>query len=67
MIIRNFRRKFITSSIALIIIGLIIVIVGFGLSGFNLKVFKENNTPKWYKTFYVDDSGFSIGFKLLEK
>ncbi|MEG2108972.1 MAG: hypothetical protein RRY19_04250 [Clostridium sp.] len=67
MIIRNFRKKFITSSIALIIIGLIIILFGFGLSGFNLKVFKEDNTPKWYKTFYVDDNWFSIGFKFLEK
>lgn len=50
----NKKEKIIKVSITLIIIGFIISIVGFGLGGFNLDVFKSSDTQKWYKVIDID-------------
>ena len=60
MIIRNFKRRTITTSVSLIVIGLIISIVGFGISGFDLNTFKSTDTQKWYKTINIEDNFFSF-------
>lgn len=50
MIIRKFKKKAITISFYLIVIGCIIAILGFGLSGFDLSKFEKGDTYKWYRT-----------------
>lgn len=62
MIIINFKRKIINISVSLIVIGLIISIVGFGIDGFDLTSFKSSDTQKWYRTIIIDDDFFSFKF-----
>lgn len=64
MIIEKFKKKFIITSVCLIIIGLVISIVGFGICSFDLNTFESNDTQKWYKTINIDEDSFSftIGF-----
>lgn len=54
MIIRNKKGKAIKASVVLIVIGVIISTVGFGIGGFNLDIFKSNNTQKWYNIINID-------------
>ena len=50
----NKKEKIIKVGITLIIIGFIISIVGFGLGGFNLNVFKYSDTQKWYNVIDIN-------------
>lgn len=50
----NKKEKIIKISIALIVIGIVISIVGFGLGGFNLNVFKYSDTQKWYNVIDIN-------------
>lgn len=50
----NKKEKIIKISIALIVIGIVISIVGFGIGGFNLDVFKSSNTQKWYNVIDIN-------------
>lgn len=62
MIIINLKRKIINISVSLIVIGLIISTVGFGIDGFDLTLFKSSDTQKWYRTIIIDDNFFSFKF-----
>ena len=55
----EFRKKknykpFIMIAILMLVIGFIISIVGFGVGGFNLDIFKSSDTQKWYKVISID-------------
>ncbi|MCI9303520.1 hypothetical protein [Clostridium sp.] len=50
----NKKENIIKMSIALIVIGFIISIVGFGVGEFNLDIFKSSDTQKWYKVISID-------------
>lgn len=54
MIIINKKEKAIKVSIILILIGVIIATVGFGMHGFNLDILKSNDAPKWYNIINID-------------
>ena len=59
MIIRKLKKKAITMSVYLIVIGCIIAILGFGISGFNLSKFEKSDTYKWYRTIRISE-GLSL-------
>lgn len=52
----KYRKKMISYSIALILVGVVISIIGFGISGFNLDTFKSLDSEKWYRTINIDIS-----------
>lgn len=54
MIIRKFKKKAIAISFYLIVIGCIIAILGFGISGFDLSKFGKDDTYRWYRTIRID-------------
>ncbi|WP_297523115.1 hypothetical protein [uncultured Clostridium sp.] len=54
MIIKNFKKKIITTGLGLIVIGFIISIIGFGMSGFDTKIFNLNGERKWYQTITIE-------------
>ena len=59
MIIRKLKKKAITMSVYLIVIGCIIAILGFGISGFNLSKFEKSDKYKWYRTIRISE-GLSL-------
>lgn len=58
------KKKAIGISKYLILIGMVITLVGFGLTGFNFNKIKESGTHKWYHTLYID--GDSIGISIIK-
>ena len=64
MKIRNYKKKLISLSVILIIVGISISAVGFGLTGFNINKLEETGTNKWYRTFHVEDGSYSLGINL---
>jgi len=54
MIIRKFNKKAIKISIYLIVIGLVVAILGFGISGFDINKFGKEDTYKWYRTIRIN-------------
>jgi len=61
MKITNFKKKGIITSIALIILGTFIILVGFGMIGFDVNKLAENGSHQWYRTIYVDDGNLCFG------
>lgn len=55
MVIRNLKRKVVTISVTLIVIGFIISTIGFGIGNFDLNGFKPTGTQKWYKTINIGE------------
>lgn len=57
MIIRNFKKKIILLSSSLIIIGITISFIGFGIGKFDLAMFERDGKYKWYRTINFDADG----------
>ena len=61
----NKTKKFATISIILIVIGVTIGSIGFGMVGFRVSKLEEPKEKRWYQTIYVNDQGiYSLGVKL---
>lgn len=55
-------KKYIKRGIILIVVGLLICVAGFAISGFDESKFCENQNHVWYKTVrFGDDFLFGIG------
>jgi uncharacterized membrane protein len=59
-IIRN-NKKLIGISLCLIIAGILITGIGFGIQGSGLNSVKENQPRRWYQTIRIDDGTWSYG------
>ena len=64
MRIINYKKKGISISIKLIIIGAVISLIGFGLLGFDINKFDKAGAHQWYSTVHVTDGNFSLGIDL---
>lgn len=65
MKIKNFRKKYIILSFALILTGVLISLAGFGVTRFNYNHLKENAADDvWYQTIHVNNNSLWYGVKL---
>lgn len=65
MKIKNFKRKCIILSAALILTGTLISIAGFGITGFNYEDLKRSaSEDAWYQTIHVNNNELWYGVKL---
>ena len=55
-------KKYVKAGTILIVVGLLICVIGFAVSGFNESNFCENENHVWYQTVrFGDDFMFGIG------
>ncbi len=65
MKIKNFKRKCVTLSLALILTGALITAAGFGAVGFNYDTVKEKSANAvWYQTLHTNGDNIWYGIEL---
>lgn len=60
------KKKLIGISIGLVVIGILITGIGFGIQGSGLNSQKENEPRRWYQTIRIDDGTWSYGLDFTE-
>ncbi len=58
------KKKLIGISLGLIVIGILITGIGFGMQGFGVTKQLEYNTHKWYQTIRIDNGSWSYGVNI---
>ncbi|MCW9134698.1 hypothetical protein OF830_28530 [Bacillus paramycoides] len=54
MTIKELEKKSIKLSIILLISGVFIILIGFGMSGWDTKKYNTNDSKPWYRTIQMN-------------
>ena len=66
MKIVNFKKKCIAVSLVLLLVGGMIALSGFAMTGFSSHSFEEANGHRWYQTIYLEDGAWTYGVQISE-
>ncbi len=66
MKIQNFKKKCLSGSLILLLVGFIIAGAGFAMTGFSPSSFEKAGGHRWYQTIYVEHGVLSYGVQLSE-